>query len=384
MASYRDDTQETAVAGSEVFIGLKTLAEESARIEDRNLFGLLLVQEASARVEGTAIDRMGLLVVESALASDAALHHLSAADTTEERARALDEQRSAARVWHEDDFVLSDAVEERVRSATIEWAAVSDEALCSRRVRGLVVEMVTGRDVSFALMRDVANDGLNAVDTTLARLRAADRATEELEALDEAFGARKSTVLSSDGALISSWSGGHLRAASVSEETGVIDDEPIQIGAWSGQAWTANTETWAMSRWNPVRFDGLTVVNGTLYGLADDGVYAVDALEPQAGMLQTAPLDVGQGQLTHPLQAVVEYEMEDGSAFMDVTSTQSGTAATYSYPLAPENSNELTNGRFIFGRGLRGRHFSFTLRMNARRGHINDLSVQTAPTKRRV
>ncbi|MBX6209533.1 hypothetical protein ISD46_33795, partial [Pseudomonas aeruginosa] len=57
---------------------------------------------------------------------------------------------------------------------------------------------------------------------------------------------------------------------------------------------------------------------------------------------------------------------------------------TYSYPLESEPADELTNGRFKFGRGLRGRHFTFTLRLTGRHGYINDLSVESAPTNRRV
>jgi hypothetical protein len=155
--------------------------------------------------------------------------------------------------------------------------------------------------------------------------------------------------------------------------------EPVRA-----QAWTANTDSWAMSRYDPVPFTALVVIDGALYGLADDGVFALDTPTAQAAVLRTAPVDVGQGVLAHPLQAFLEYELEEGAASMEVTTTQSGEAQTYAYALQPEAAKRLTNGRFVFGRGLRGRHFTFALRLDAKRGHINDLSVNVAPTKRRV
>lgn len=118
--------------------------------------------------------------------------------------------------------------------------------------------------------------------------------------------------------------------------------------------------------------------------MAADGVYALDGgAETISGRIQTGKLDIGQGGLVHPLAAYLEYEL-DGTAEMDVTTTQSGQAETYTYALPAEAAGELTNGRFVFGRGLRGRHFSFALRITGTHGYINDLSVNSAPTKRRV
>ena len=139
-----------------------------------------------------------------------------------------------------------------------------------------------------------------------------------------------------------------------------------------------------MSRYLPYTFRGLAVIDGVAYGMSADGVYALDGdSETIAASMRTGKLDIGQGGLVHPLAAYMEYEL-DGAAEMDVTTTQSGQAETYTYTLPNEVADELTNGRFIFGRGLRGRHFSFTLRMTGTHGYINDLSVNVTATKRSV
>ena len=44
-------------------------------------------------------------------------------------------------------------------------------------------------------------------------------------------------------------------------------------------AWTANVDTWAMSRYQDYGFSELVVINGVLYGVAEDGVYRLDAKE---------------------------------------------------------------------------------------------------------
>jgi hypothetical protein len=141
-----------------------------------------------------------------------------------------------------------------------------------------------------------------------------------------------------------------------------------------------------MSRYAPFTFNGLAVIDGVLYGTTADGVYALSARgEAIEARMATGKVDMGKGVLVHPVAAYLEYELDaDGAAVMDVTTTQSGTAETYSYPLESEPAAELTNGRIVFGRGLRGRHFSFTLRLTARHAYINDLRVESAPTKRSV
>lgn len=153
-----------------------------------------------------------------------------------------------------------------------------------------------------------------------------------------------------------------------------------------GYAWTANVDTWAMSRYQDYGFSELTVVDGVLYGVADDGVYRLDANASVDGKLVTGQLDLGQGSLVHPLGAYLEYELSGSSKKLEigVSTTQTGTKQTYFYSLPKEPSNYLTNGRVLFGRGLRGRHFSFEIKISGEHGYINDFSIDMTATKRRV
>lgn len=153
-----------------------------------------------------------------------------------------------------------------------------------------------------------------------------------------------------------------------------------------GNAWTANVDTWAMSRYQDYSFSELVVIDGVLYGVGADGVYRLDANSFVDAKLTTGQLDLGQGQLVHPLGAYLEYELSGSSKKFEigVSTTQSGTKQTYFYNLPKESSNYLTNGRVLFGRGLRGRHFSFEIKIGGLYGYINDFSIDIAATKRRV
>ena len=140
-----------------------------------------------------------------------------------------------------------------------------------------------------------------------------------------------------------------------------------------------------MSRFAPFTFTSLAVIDGVLYGCNSQGVFALDgSSETMTAELRTGAMDMTGGVLAHPLEAHVEYELR-GTATFDVTTTQAGTPATYSYPLnARPVANALTNARAVFGRGLRGRHFAYTLRLTGQQAYINDWSVLVAPSKRSI
>ena len=177
---------------------------------------------------------------------------------------------------------------------------------------------------------------------------------------------------------------GTLRARNVVTDELVLWDEVLQTGDY-GQAWTASTQSWAMSRFAPFTFTSLAVIDDVLYGCNSRGVFALDGdTETMTAELRTGAMDMTGGVLAHPLEAHIEYELR-GTATFDVTTTQAGTPATYSYPLnARPTADALTNARAVFGRGLRGRHFAYTLRLTGQQAYINDWSVLVAPSKRSI
>ncbi|WP_445286530.1 hypothetical protein [Variovorax atrisoli] len=383
MSSYRDDVQETAVASSSVWLGLASITEEVGRASSALLFGLLVLHSDTAQATDAVFDRPGGIVIERATLSDQVIDTRASHEVIVERAAAGDQALGRLRVVHVDSAQIADQVIERTRSLVVESAIASDAVLAQRRATSMVIEVARIADSAPSFATTLVQEVAQAQDLATGRAHAADLAVAAAMAVDEVIDARQSGAPVAEVARIADELADRLHAVDLVSDGAMADDqmvgEPVRA-----QAWTANTDSWAMSRYDPVPFTALAVIDGALYGIAEDGVFAIDTPTTQDAVLRTAPVDVGKGVLAHPLQAFLEYELEEGTASMEVTTTQTGEVQTYAYALQPEVAKRLTNGRFIFGRGLRGRHFTFALRLNAKRGHINDLSVNMTQTKRRV
>ena len=150
-----------------------------------------------------------------------------------------------------------------------------------------------------------------------------------------------------------------------------------------GMAWTMNTVNQAMSQYLPYNVNRLAVINGVLYGECDDGVYQLDGKdETITGVLITDKIDYGEN-LVKPSYAYTEYKT-DGIMTLTVHTTQKGVAQAYTYTMPKEQADEMTNGRFVFGRGLFGRQFAYTLQITAKQALLHDLNVHFETTKRRL
>lgn len=150
-----------------------------------------------------------------------------------------------------------------------------------------------------------------------------------------------------------------------------------------GMAWTMNTVNQAMSQYLPYNVNRLAVINGVLYGECDDGVYQLDGVdETITGVLATDKIDYGEN-LVKPSYAYTEYKT-DGIMTLTVHTTQKGVAQAYTYTMPKEQADEMTNGRFVFGRGLFGRQFAYTLQITAKQALLHDLNVHFETTKRRL
>lgn len=385
MSRYRDDTQETAVASNSTWVRLTTITEEVATITSALLFGLLVLHTDAAVASDSVLDQVSHMVIERAVASDEVIDSLRSADLIVERATAADLTSSRLRVLHQEAAVASDAVVDQVRSMIVERAIATDTVLATRRVTTLVVETARAQDHAFRSITELVEESAAVTDWAGGKLHARVLVTETALAADALSDSQKGTALliveratASDAVL------DRVHARDLVIELAIAEDQQLTGLDDAGQAWTANADTWAMSRYAPFTFDSLAVVDGVLYGFNRSGVYALEgSAETIAGSINTGKVDVGRGVLAHPQSAYMNYEL-DGTATLDVTTTQGGAAATYAYPLEPAPAESRTNGRFKLGLGLRGSHFAFVLRLTAKRGFINNLSVQSAPTNRRV
>lgn len=382
MSNYRDDTQETAIISDAAWLGVSALTGESVKAADTVLFGLAVQAQETATVSDEVMGSAGTLTTEQASALDAVDEKLHASVLLQEPINITQTWQGRIRVLHEDAAQAADEVVDRINTSVSETAQAADQVLDARIATSTIAEQARISDRAFGYRQDISIESATAADSLLDTLHSADEMTETGALSDALLDSRKaSAAIVVDSAFIAATVLDALRATDTLKELAVVED-------WTptprNQAWTANSETWAMSRYNAFASHGLTVINGALYAMQDDGLYKVQSNEAVTGLLATGKLDLGQGALVHPRQSYLEYELEGGSATLDVTTTQGGLEASYAYPLAPRVSNELTQGRFVLGRGLRGRHFRFTLHITGRHAHINDWRIVMAPTKRRL
>lgn len=461
MSNYRDDNQDTAIASSKTFGGLRAVVEELLLLSDALLFGIAITLSASALASDEVIDSSIQVLQDSALISEHVTDIKVASQLHTDSARINEQYQHGLLAVQSDSAIASDALlSGSTRSSTNDSAQVSDSTASQRIVSHLITDSARAKDAITAIERDLIIDSLAIADSTTDKLQVVQLISDSAGVTDSAIGSIATLITDSafaygqpftqrtvkalsidnlsivdnllfnradiiiDDMAVSDTTTGKFGAAGTLIDTAVISDtvldsiiqnaiimdsiavtdqvidkldarvliidgaviEDITInsGGLQGQAWTANVDSWAMSRYNPYNYNRLVVINDVLYGEADDGIYQLNQeVYPVVASVKTGKMDLGNGQMTHPAYAYLEYEL-DGNASMIVSSTQKGVEQQFTYVLPNELASELTNGRFVFGRGLRGRHFSFELIMVGTHGHINDLSIEHAPTSRRV
>lgn len=385
-----------------------------------------------------------------AIYRDDALDSLHLSDSTwawmkaiaEDQVVFSDSNLSRIKAHLEDSFSLADEITQTgAISTAVDGFNLSDQITGQRIARGLVSDQVKLFDAAYSFTAENIEDQFTLDDFTLSTTLAL--STDSIHFVESISGQRYSKILSNDqfkltdlantvaseqvvdsillgdftqdklrsqSYLIDSISFGDQDLSSVQLHSHAIDSlqlgdstqskltgrtnsndylslyDEIKDSKIYGQAWTANTDTWAMSRYMPFSFDGLTVINDKLYGWNDKGVFLMGKPDHLIhGLIETGKLDFGDS-LVHPTAAYLEYEMSGQGKQLSiaVTSTQSGKPITYTYTLPNEEADHLTNGRVLFGRGLRGRHFSFTISIAATSAQINALSMDFTKTTRRI
>lgn len=367
--------------------GLLAVQSDSAITSDALLSGSTRsVTKDSAQVsDSTTSQRIVThLITDSVQASDGltAIEHDTAIDIAGVSDYVTDSLQAVQLIA--DHATAADIDMSAMSGMVIDSAGVSDSVTSQRNVTSVVVDSTPITDKLLFNRSDIVSDSVGIIDATTGKFGAAGVLVDAAIIDDAVIDSIIQNIVVTDSAAITDKVTDKLDAKVLVIDGTVIEDGVINIGGHQGQAWTANVDSWAMSRYNPYNYNRLVVIDGVLYGEADDGVYRLDQeVVPVTASIKTGKMDLGRGALTHPNAAYLEYELE-GSAAMTVHTTQKGVSQQYTYTLPNETAGELTNGRFVFGRGLRGRHFAFELTMIGTHGYINDLSIEHMTTSRRV
>ena len=153
-------------------------------------------------------------------------------------------------------------------------------------------------------------------------------------------------------------------------------------------AWVMNTETTAMSRYEGYDFESIAQHNGVVYGVNEDGLYAMTGSD-DAGIKINTTIETGFEDMKTNLKKRLPYVylgyVADGQLKLTVETLDRAVGkATYYTAVLP--AYEPVNTRIVLGKGLVGAYFKFTL-TNVR-GSYFDLDKWAADvavsTKRRL
>lgn len=384
MSSYRDDMNDTLRLQGATVSKLHGLGESTMRLRDGVAHQLQTLTEDGVTLSGVFTDRATAVQGDGVALGDEVFGGVTRRSTVTEQMRLSDVVILKRKTLVEDSIALADDTTHAVAARATDAATFSDQVFGQRRVVHLVVDSIRIGDAAPRIARELVTEAFVVGEAYSGKLHATDFLSESL-----ALAAEDDTATTTDGLLVERlrlgdevW--GTLHARNTVTDGLALWDEVLQTGDY-GQAWTASTQSWAMSRFAPFTFTSLAVIDDVLYGCNSQGVFALDGdTETMTAELRTGAMDMTGGVLAHPLEAHIEYELR-GTAVFGVTTTQAGTPTTYTYPLnARPTADALTNARAVFGRGLRGRHFAYTLRLTGQQAYINDWSVLVAPSKRSI
>ena len=441
MSNYRDDTQETIVLSSDAFgkvtsgdienFGFTTTilskirhnVEEIIQLADADLsrrIGRLdtelgfadqvlhsvrkfqLIEEAFILADHSFVKQselitedLGLGEIEKATykavhiepfkVADAHFTYKTAFQSISDRLKLSDSLHALSRSSDliEESLVLSDSTRDKLKTLIVETLGLGQELEQYNLVHSQVSESFKLHDLAVRIVSDTIEDTIRFADEFKKLSDTIELVIESLAFSDQVSGQRTVKTLAESNLGFSESLEGFKHATSSVTELLFLDDE-YQDGQEIIGAWTTAADGWNMSRYYDYPYEQLIVIDGRLYGVTATGI---EELKQGSGVvaaqIKTARLDLGDGGLVHPESMILEYSLE-GNLSVDVVTTQSGYLQKFNYVLQKEPSEYLTNGRVVFGRGLRGRHFEFAVNIEGSTAYINDMVVNITKTKRRI
>lgn len=178
------------------------------------------------------------------------------------------------------------------------------------------------------------------------------------------------------------------------EPSAWLADEACLVEAWKPQgiggnaAWTANTDTWGMSRYEDWPITSLAVVAGVLYGTAPDGLYRLDADDDAGAPIPaefTTDLSDQGGEQPRHTRMVYAGAVTDGRLRAAVHHVTGRVAGTVHYEFEPRPADDFSPQRVKLGRGIKSRYLAFTIgNVLGSDFNIDSLSLIADATARRV
>lgn len=213
--------------------------------------------------------------------------------------------------------------------------SVVGNGLSATKQTGVVADAVIARGQGGDRQRQARRHLLTAVGQGTATVRALARAYNLMFAAGQGTDAVQSALTAANheiqvGQGFAAWAD-HLDAHQRQAEIGFGAAE-LEDGQ-GGMAWTANTDTWAMSEWRGLPLSGIVWDGSALLAVAADGLYRLDAdtdpeTTPVIGWIETGLTDFGSPALKRTTDAylgvscVGVLNVHVGSTALGVETTQ--------------------------------------------------------------
>ena len=157
----------------------------------------------------------------------------------------------------------------------------------------------------------------------------------------------------------------------------------------TGAAWTANTDTFGMSRYTDYPLRSLAVVGGRLVGLTDAALYTLDGDTDDGAPIAASITDARRDFGTDKLKQIGELYVggqSDGDITLSVETTSvKGDTEQNDYDFTARELGAVRNTRVKLGRGLRSRYWRFTLsNSGGARLVVHNASAQVEELSRRL
>lgn len=441
MSSYRDDTQETIVLSSDAFgkitsgdvenfsftetilskvrhnveeiirLGDEDLSRRKGRLDSELGFAdqvihsvrkFQLIEEAFILADHSFVKQSELITEDLGLGeveqvsykmlhidpfkvADAHFTFKTAFQNISDRLKLGDSLHALSRSSDliEESLVLSDSTRDKLKTLIVETLGLGQELEQYNLVHSQVSDSFKIQDNVARIVRERVEESFRISDEFKKLSDTIELVVENLVFSDQVSGQRKVRSLAESSLSFSELVEGAKRAKSSVTELVFLDAEYSDNQNIVG-AWTTTADGWNMSRYYDYPYEQLIVIGDKLYGVTSNGIEELKhGAQSITAKIKTAKLDLGDGGLIHPESMILEYSL-DGQLSVDVGTTQTGYQQTFNYVLRKEPSDYLTNGRVIFGRGLRGRHFEFSVNIQGTTAYINDMVVNITKTKRRI
>ena len=403
MSNYRDDLVDVMVAAAGTHSKLRMLASEQIATGDKidthsqdNLQeNLALSDKLKDKIKTGLSDDLILQdgvhhqkISREALNESLAIKDSSSRvwrDVLDEGVQVGEDVRQTLKVKHsiKDSLTIYDNNRHTIKDILIERMAVKGSTNYSRASSNTLSDGIYIKDTARSKVRDTITDGLYASTGYQDKHKARQTLVDIIYAQDGLMDSIKNAFGFNETITVGDIIFDKLIAKDILTERAMVAVLDDVIHDTPNMAWTMNTINKAMSQYSPYDVNRLAVIDGVLYGECKDGIYRLDGTdETITGKLITDKLDYGEN-LIKPSYAYTEYQT-DGTMNLTVHATQKGVAQQYTYVLPKERAGEMTNGRFVFGRGLYGRQFAYTLTITAKNAKLHDLNIHFETTTRRL